>query len=93
MKGKKKSSGGGIMKVSGNPNVFKEAAERKKGGRVAGPPKFVGFMTGGSVKPRLDKAMRKSGGRVGADKSPLSSANATSSPSPTPHSQQGGASD
>ena len=64
-------------KISGNPNVFKEAAERKDGGRLpkrATGGKVVGLMTGGAVRPRLDKPGRKSGGRVGADKSPLSSA-------------------
>lgn len=34
----------------------------------------VGLMTGGAVRPRLDKPGRKKGGRVGADHSPLSSA-------------------
>lgn len=70
-------------KVSGNPNVFKEAAERKNGGAVkrnAGG-KVIGRMDGGAVRPRLDKPGRKSGGRVGADKSPLSSAHKVSSPS------------
>ena len=87
MKGKRKASGGAAMKVSGNPNVFKEAAERKKGGKVkratggavdAAPAgKSVGFMTGGGVRPRLERPGRKMGGRVGADKSPLSSAHGT----------------
>lgn len=80
MKGKKKRSSGGAMKVSGNPNVFKEAAERKDGGVVPAVGKKLGLMTGGAVRPRLDRPGRKSGGRVGADKSPLSSAHGTSSP-------------
>jgi hypothetical protein len=87
MKGRKKrSSGGGTMKVSGNPNVFKEAAERKKGGRVerATGGKVVGLMTGGAVKPRLDRPGRKSGGRVGANKAPLSTAHSTVSAPATP---------
>lgn len=46
-------------KVSGNPNVFAEAKARKKGGKVEG---------------KMAKPRRASGGRVGADKSPLSSA-------------------
>lgn len=80
MKGKKKADGGRTkMKVSGNPDVFKEADERKAGGRVkrktggkveAAPA----FMTGGAVRPRLDRPGRKAGGRVGANKSPLSTA-------------------
>lgn len=86
MKGKKKSGGGGVnTKISGNPNVFKEAAARKNGGvvkRAAGGKiegKTIGLMTGGAVRPRLDRPGRKSGGRVGADKSPLSSAHGTTS--------------
>lgn len=101
MKGKKRADGGGVMKVSGNPNVFKEAAERKKGGRakradgggVAAPEgKSIGLMTGGAVRPRLDRPGRKSGGRVGANTSPLSTAHGTTSPSSTPKAQEGGAS-
>lgn len=58
------------MKVSGNPNVFAEAKARKKGGKVCGPAE------GKMARPR-----RASGGRVGSDKTPLSSAHRTSSPS------------
>lgn len=90
MKGRKRASGGSTpMKISGNPNVFKEAAARKRGGKakratggaVEPEPakKSVGFMDGGGVRPRLDKPGRKSGGRVGADKAPLSSAHAATS--------------
>lgn len=74
MKGKKASV------VSGNPNVLKEARARKNGGKVNPVParkdggKVIGLMTGGAVRPRLDRPGRKSGGGVGADKSPLSSA-------------------
>ncbi len=76
--------------VSGNPDVMKEAhdkhgTEKKRGGKVhkakhhgkhhrATGGVVPGLMTGGGVRPRLDKPGRKSGGRVGADKSPLSSA-------------------
>jgi hypothetical protein len=78
MKGKKhhskKASGGRThMKISGNPDVFKEAAERKHGGKVH-------KMHGGHPAHRLDRPGRKTGGRVGADKSPLSSANRVTSP-------------
>lgn len=62
-------------KVSGNPKVFEEAARRKKGGKV------VGCASGPMAKKRMDRPMRASGGRVGADKNPLSSAHRTSSPS------------
>lgn len=80
----KKASGGRTeMKVSGNPDVFKEAedkhgTERKHGGRAkhhrATGGKVVGLMTGGAVRSRQDRPGRKRGGRVGADTSPLSSA-------------------
>lgn len=68
------------MKVSGNPDVFKEAEEKKRGGKVhkkhhrASGGKVLGAMGGAQAKPRLDRPGRKSGGRVGADKAPLSSA-------------------
>lgn len=90
MKPKKASGGRTDMKVSGNPDVFKEAEERKAGGRVA---KSVGFMTGGAVKPRMDRPGRKRGGRVGADKAPLSSAHGSTAAESMPKSQEGGASD
>lgn len=104
MKGKRKA-GGGPVRAGGNPNVFEEA-ERKRGGRtkraaggkvagVAAPEpatKSVGLMTGGGVKPRLDRPGRKMGGRVGANTSPLSTAHGTTSPSPTPKAQVGPAS-
>jgi hypothetical protein len=91
----KKADGGRIgMKVSGNPDVFKEAEDKKKGGKVkratgggvagVGAGKVIGLMTGGGVRPRLDRPGRKSGGRVGADKSPLSSAHGTMAAEKTP---------
>lgn len=55
------------MKVSGNPNVFKEAKQRKKGGKVCGPD-------GAMAKHRADKPRRASGGKVGSNERPLSSA-------------------
>lgn len=77
----KKMGGRTEMKVSGNPDVFEEAEDkhgtaRKHGGRAkrATGGKVAGLMTGGAVRPRLDRPGRKSGGRVGSDKSPLSSA-------------------
>lgn len=57
-------------KVSGNPNVFAEAAKRKKGGKVDCGP---------MAKKRMDRPQRATGGRVGADKNPLSSAHRTTS--------------
>ena len=79
MKGKKhhsghhkKAEGGRIgMKVSGNPDVFKEAEEKKKGGRVG---KHVGKIHGGHPAHRMDRPGRKTGGAVGANRSPLSTA-------------------
>ena len=71
-----KKGGGLPMVASGNPNVFKEAEEKKRGGRAkrATGGKVIGLMTGGGVRPRLDRPGRKRGGGVGSDKSPLSSA-------------------
>lgn len=59
-----------ISGTAGDP-VFSEAKERKFGGAVAGAKSAT----------RVDRPGRKSGGRVGADKSPLSSAARSSSPS------------
>lgn len=76
MKGKhKKREGGGRldMKVSGNPDVFKEAEERKRGGRMKKKEHEM-HPEGKMAKHRHDRPMRKAGGRVGADKMPLSSA-------------------
>lgn len=79
----RKSGGRTEMKVSGNPDVFKEAEEKKHGGKVKkhrkDGGKVLGLMSGGVVRPRLDRPGRKRGGAVGADKSPLSSAHHTSS--------------
>ena len=79
---KKAYKGGGRvgLKAAGNPDVFKEAEgeeeySRKRGGKV----KKHGDMhaEGKHAKHRRDRMMhkgRKSGGRVGSDRSPLSSA-------------------
>jgi hypothetical protein len=56
-----------VDKVSGNPNVFKEAKQRKKGGKVCAPE-------GGMAKARMDRPKRASGGGVGSNKNPFSSA-------------------
>lgn len=57
---------------SGEPNVVKEAMEKKHGGRVK---KDVEKPEGKKSKMRMDKKPRRaSGGRVGSDKSPFSSA-------------------
>lgn len=82
---------GGPAVISGNKDVLKEAEEggtgdrdHKKGGRVkrkkgGGVRKLVSFYTGGTVKPRMDRPGRKSGGGVGANTSPLSTAHSTTS--------------
>lgn len=54
-------------KVSGNPNVFKEAKQRKRGGKACAPE-------GEKAKMRMDRPRRASGGKVGSDKRPFSSA-------------------
>lgn len=54
-------------KVSGNPKVFAEAKARKKGGKVCAPD-------GKMAKMRMDRPRRASGGGVGSNKHPLSSA-------------------
>jgi len=82
MKGKKACrAGGGVVDKDDAPrevyagagsNVVKEADERKRGGSVKAKKEVR--MAGAKAKHRLDRPGRKTGGRVGADKSPLSSA-------------------
>lgn len=96
-----RASGGATMRGPGNPNVFKEAEERKKGGKVkraaggavagvADPvTKTIGRMSGGAVKARMDRPGRKKGGRVGSNNMPLSTAHATVSPEKLPSSNGG----
>lgn len=88
MKGKAKRKDGGVVPKDPSPkevyagagsNVVKEADERKDGGRVK--KKEVGKVEGKIAKMRLDRPGRKSGGRVGADRSPLSEAAKTTGPS------------
>lgn len=93
-----RAKGGRVdMKVSGNPDVFKEAEEKEgsknKGGRVHKHKHH--HMHGHHPKHRMDRPGRKKGGRVGADNAPLSSAHHggyTSNPkgSPSPHDTYGG---
>lgn len=72
MKGRKncKATGGGVFYAGAGSKVAREAEERKKGGRVKEAEKVMG------PKPRhrLDRPGRKSGGAVGADKTPLTTA-------------------
>lgn len=53
-------------------NVEKEAEEKKRGGRVH--RKRGGAIEGKKERMHLGRPGRKSGGRVGSDKSPLTSA-------------------
>ncbi len=87
----RKSGGRTNMWVSGNPDVKEEAEEKKRGGKVkrAFGGKVLGLMTGGGVRPRLDRPGRKRGGAVGADRSPLSSAHKTSGAPSTPSTEGG----
>ena len=91
MRHKKAGGGRTEMKVSGNPDVFKEAEERKKGGKVkrATGGKVIGLMTGGGVRPRLDRPGRKSGGRVGSNLNPLSTAHNAGGEEKEPREQGG----
>lgn len=69
---KKKASGGSVYYSGGKSNVAKEASEKKHGGEVK---KEVDKPEGKKAKARMDKRPRRaSGGRVGSDKSPFSSA-------------------
>lgn len=90
--------------ASGNPDVIKEAEgkedyakgdERKRGGRAKkkNGGKVIGLMTGGGVKPRMDRPGRKRGGGVGADRSPLSSAHSHAKPGTAPEEEEHGAPD
>jgi hypothetical protein len=70
-----KAHGGRVdMKVSGNPDVFEEAAEKhKKGGRVK--KKHEMHAEGEKAKHRMDRPRRARGGKVhGSDQAPFSSA-------------------
>jgi hypothetical protein len=93
---KKLAKGGRTMlKAAGNPDVFEEAEgekdySRKKGGRARKDGgKVVGLMSGGAVRPRLDRPGRKRGGRVGADMAPLTSAHGTHASEKQPNEQDG----
>ena len=67
----KKAEGGRVTPVwnaGGDQNAAKEAEEKKRGGRVHMKA------DGDEPKMRADHKKRARGGRVGADKNPLSSA-------------------
>lgn len=87
-----KAKGGEVYYAGGESHVAHEAAEHKKGGKVKHHKKggkacykkggHVKHMhaEGGKAKHHLGKHKRATGGRVGADKSPLSSAHSSTSP-------------
>lgn len=66
-----RAMGGKADLVSGNPNVVAEAGKgdgRKKGGKV------LGKIEGKKAKHHMGRPGRKTGGAVGANTSPLSTA-------------------
>lgn len=64
-----------MVYAGGDSNVVKEAKKRKKGGKVV---KKSGMKVDGKhADARLDRPARKSGGKVGANERPLSTAHAT----------------
>lgn len=67
----KRAGGGKTVHGGGNPIVIAEAESKRR----ASGGKAVSAAAGSHAGMRLDRKGRKSGGRVGADKSPLSSAN------------------
>ena len=71
-----RAKGGRVgMVVSGNPDVLAEAHEKHaKGGKVK---KHGMSAEGKKGKHRMDRPKRASGGRVGSDKNPFSSAHKT----------------
>ena len=71
--------------AGGSSPTSKEADEKKHGGRVKRKhggkvmeAKHIGKIDGGKARLRLDRPGRKSGGRVGSDSAPMSSAAKTS---------------
>lgn len=66
----------GSVYAGGGSNVVKEAKARKHGGRAKDD-----MAHGHGAKHRLDRPARKSGGKVGAEKSPFSAAHNVKSPS------------
>lgn len=86
---KHKAKGGGIAVAGGNPKVIEEADKKKRGGRA----KEMGHMHGHHPKHRLDRPGRKRGGRVGSNRSPLSTAHSSGGIGKQPDTQEGGMSD
>ena len=76
---------GGYMPFSSANDASTWRNQKRDGGRVK---KEMGKVEGKMAKMRLDRPGRKMGGRVGADKSPLSSAAGGDSPSDQSHSDE-----
>ena len=72
----KKADGGYVKpeKDSGEPEVIREAEERKHGGKVKKEMKGLGKMEGEEPKHHMGRKKRASGGGVGSDSRPFSSA-------------------
>jgi len=91
----KRARGGGVSEhesipvVSGNPTVLSEAEKHKRGGKVK--RKRGGHVDGKHIRHRLDRLGRKHGGRVGADRAPLTEAHRSSGAAgPQPKTEEGG---
>lgn len=70
---KMKADGGTVKPYNAQgSNVEAEAEEKASGGRAK--KKAGGMVDGDMKKKRLDRPGRKAGGRVGADKNPLTGA-------------------
>ena len=77
----KKTSTTKTKPQGGNPNVIASAEDRPRVGKIVGDVegktsvgKIVGDVEGKTSVRRLDRLRRRTGGRVGADRAPLSSA-------------------
>ena len=79
-KGDEKGEGHGQKGGKPHKKHGGRAKHHKDGGKV------LGLMTGGAVRPRLDRPGRKVGGRVGSDRSPLSTAKRTTGSNAHPES-------
>ena len=91
----RRARGGGVSEhenipvVPGNPPVIREAEKHKRGGKVK--RKRGGPVEGKHMRHRFDRPGRKRGGRVGADKSPLTEAHYSSeNEGPQPKTEEGG---
>jgi len=86
-----------VIKEAEGHESYAKGDERKHGGRAKHHGKHhrktggkvIGLMTGGSVRPRLDRPGRKRGGGVGSDTSPLTSAHRSGSSETLPKEQGG----